>query len=758
MLKLSLPRSSNKFFLQILKYIALAISLTIFFLSFTLHINFENIILTLTHSYVKDSLSQVSYSANFMVDSAKTLLYQIYKDDQISKLFYLYPPDGNDQPFIYSQLATYRESAPLIQSIYVYNADTGTIYSSGEGDNNVSSSSRFFDQDVFNLLKKRKSDNQIIPYPRLIPSKAIPEFGTVGNSSVYSFVFTDTFASEKETGLESAVILNVSEEWLRGIIDSMDVSPGSNTFIINNQGVMVSGNKLDNMLTDISKEDYIKNIIHGRGDSGYFVGKVRGAKSLITFVSSPTLGWKFVRITPYTQIVSKINQLRLITLLISSVILILGVFVSFYLSRKLYTPVDRVFKKLDSLEKEKRDNFYSLKHEFLKSLVLGENEYSTESVQKKFDQLSIKLNSYSGLQLLLIQIDGYSSFCENNTANDRSLFRFGIVNIASEICDLTFINDGVDMDYDYMVVLLNIPSPLTENHDSKLKEMLTKLQETVYQCLRIQISITVSLPYSSFSYLSIAYQEAVEASGYRLYYGHQALILCDQIHNIPPKPFVYPIQKEKQLVDALTLGKIDVVRKLYYEVVEDLTQYSYRIFRYNISRLAYAVSNAWESIISHSGNSILSQEGTFVTSLNHLDTISEIHNIFEDVFDKITICLMERKEPKYDELLKQVDNIVKNRFMDQNLTRDTVADSVGMSPTYLGRLFIKLTSKTISDFINEVRMEKAKVLLTTTNYSVNEIVDQVGFLNSSYFYTNFKKLHGVTPNEYRLNNGSSLKA
>ena len=61
----------------------------------------------------------------------------------------------------------------------------------------------------------------------------------------------------------------------------------------------------------------------------------------------------------------------------------------------------------------------------------------------------------------------------------------------------------------------------------------------------------------------------------------------------------------------------------------------------------------------------------------------------------------------------------------------------------------KITSKSVSDYINEVRIEKAKKLLETSNASISEIVEQTGFSSSNYFYIYFKKTNGVTPNEYK---------
>ncbi|MNY65428.1 HTH-type transcriptional activator Btr [compost metagenome] len=73
-----------------------------------------------------------------------------------------------------------------------------------------------------------------------------------------------------------------------------------------------------------------------------------------------------------------------------------------------------------------------------------------------------------------------------------------------------------------------------------------------------------------------------------------------------------------------------------------------------------------------------------------------------------------------------------------------------MSPVYLGRLIKKYTSKTLTDFINEYRMEKAQELLRETDELIVMIAEETGFSSNSYFGKVFKKYQGITPNEYRL--------
>lgn len=100
-------------------------------------------------------------------------------------------------------------------------------------------------------------------------------------------------------------------------------------------------------------------------------------------------------------------------------------------------------------------------------------------------------------------------------------------------------------------------------------------------------------------------------------------------------------------------------------------------------------------------------------------------------------------------VVEQVKRFISEHMGEQNLTRDDVASSVYLNPDYLNRVFKKETGKSISDYVQQQRIEHAKKLLMRSEYSVSDIALQSGYSNLSYFSTLFKKMTGMNPGDYR---------
>ncbi len=139
---------------------------------------------------------------------------------------------------------------------------------------------------------------------------------------------------------------------------------------------------------------------------------------------------------------------------------------------------------------------------------------------------------------------------------------------------------------------------------------------------------------------------------------------------------------------------------------------------------------------------------TLITELYIQQDILEMINIVQSMAE--TIIKGHDTAPAADvrrEILSTQDYINKN--YNRDLSVEMLASLVYLTPDYLNRLFKKSTGKSLSQYIRQVRMEKASELLHTTNRKVIDIGASVGYANYSYFCQSFREYFGKSPEKYR---------
>ena len=92
--------------------------------------------------------------------------------------------------------------------------------------------------------------------------------------------------------------------------------------------------------------------------------------------------------------------------------------------------------------------------------------------------------------------------------------------------------------------------------------------------------------------------------------------------------------------------------------------------------------------------------------------------------------------------------------MEDELTISILAKQAGYTPYYLSRKFKAEVGESIADYIDIVRIERAKMLLETTNQPISEIARTLHYCSSTYFSDTFKRITGKLPREYRQEAGN----
>lgn len=115
-------------------------------------------------------------------------------------------------------------------------------------------------------------------------------------------------------------------------------------------------------------------------------------------------------------------------------------------------------------------------------------------------------------------------------------------------------------------------------------------------------------------------------------------------------------------------------------------------------------------------------------------------------------CLEARENIKTfseeDEIFKDICGYL-NEHMNENLTLETITKSFNINRNKLNDIFVKKTSKTCLNYLLDLRIDMAEIMLSNTEIPIGEISGRVGFSDANYFTKIFKKQTGMTPTKFR---------
>ncbi|MBQ7900341.1 MAG: helix-turn-helix transcriptional regulator, partial [Clostridia bacterium] len=106
-----------------------------------------------------------------------------------------------------------------------------------------------------------------------------------------------------------------------------------------------------------------------------------------------------------------------------------------------------------------------------------------------------------------------------------------------------------------------------------------------------------------------------------------------------------------------------------------------------------------------------------------------------------------REENEIDMVVAYVIDYI-NLHYAENITLEELADFNNVSPSYLSRKFKYISGMNLSEYVRDVRLKHAKIMLVETNDSISQISDRCGFNDSNYFSYVFKKEEKISPLQY----------
>lgn len=171
-------------------------------------------------------------------------------------------------------------------------------------------------------------------------------------------------------------------------------------------------------------------------------------------------------------------------------------------------------------------------------------------------------------------------------------------------------------------------------------------------------------------------------------------------------------------------------------------------------------------LIVHKTKNFLNNYFDATSNYTAPEFINELYNLYFSFDDSIifttnflsNIAKSMASEELYTskDTIENVKQYIDIHYSDP-LNLDLLSDMFFINSSYLSTLFKEYTGISFSKYLTYKRIEKSKLLLQETNFSIEKIANKVGYENTKYFFRVFKKNVDKTPEEYRANQGNKIQ-
>lgn len=214
---------------------------------------------------------------------------------------------------------------------------------------------------------------------------------------------------------------------------------------------------------------------------------------------------------------------------------------------------------------------------------------------------------------------------------------------------------------------------------------------------------------------------------------------------------------EKQLLSCIQYGRLDQLNVLLNEQILRTEQESgslnqifndtSRFRHYLLGANMLASRAALNAGVDYGLINALTEH--YIDLIMKMTSGTDLTHVFQRMFHDYAERVAQIKKYDYDSSrVLQIIHYIQGHLYEK-ITPTQIADHMGMSCPYLCTHFKSVTGKTISSFIQELKIEEAERLLLMRNGGNADIAALLGFSSQSYFCAVFKKVTGMTPREYQ---------
>lgn len=278
-----------------------------------------------------------------------------------------------------------------------------------------------------------------------------------------------------------------------------------------------------------------------------------------------------------------------------------------------------------------------------------------------------------------------------------------------------------------------------------MRSLCVNTHDTILKALKLPVTIGIGKMVFSLSNLKDSYSEALKCLDYKFLMPADYIIapedLKQQIRLFDFDKFKEEIFLQIRLQDE---GKIQELVENMIQTVQ-LSSMSKKDIQYEYSSI---VNRLISGIRSENENDSFEASTPFPDE-NGADYLPRMKTWLENFCSECVEFLRTERHGGVRRLSVMAMEYIKDNFADSGLSLMTVCNHLSVSMSYFSTFFKESAGKTFIEYLTEVRMDKAKELLTNTDMMLYSIAEKVGYENPAYFTVAFKKNNGMNPKEYR---------
>ena len=282
--------------------------------------------------------------------------------------------------------------------------------------------------------------------------------------------------------------------------------------------------------------------------------------------------------------------------------------------------------------------------------------------------------------------------------------------------------------------------------NNSARKIAQSLYHDIFHALGIHVTIGVSSECLSFEQIPFLYEQAIQAVNYSFVTGKYTITFSSDFETMAhasqePLPEIDYIRLEKCILNC----EDDELIQIFYEIFEKIQTSSHslnsiKIYLFDmfsrIRRMLFQLDISDYQIIDNELASI------FMNS----DSIEELFNLLYAIMLEIARNLHTVSDEDKIELIR---TYIHEHLCDSDFCVNSISDYFHISLPTLSRFYKQKTGENISTFINDLKIEKTKDLLVHSTHSIEYIVEELGYTNTSSFIRKFKSIVGMTPGQYR---------